>query len=105
MAVGHASSDWRVLPALYDVCAERPNVYLDLCYSVQWRGLLEQMAAGAGAGRILYSSDVPFVDPRPQLGRVAFTRLPDDQLRDILGDNAQRLWRRLSSSSKSATGG
>ncbi|MGH2351298.1 MAG: amidohydrolase family protein [Chloroflexota bacterium] len=95
MALGHASSDPRALPAYSVVCAERPNVYLDLCYSVQWRGLLEQMAAGAGAERILYSSDIPFVDPRPQLGRVAFTRLPDDQLRAILGGNAERLWEKL----------
>ena len=95
MALGHASADPRTLPGYYAVCAAHPNVYLDLCYSVQWRGLLEQMAAAVGAERILYSSDIPFVDPRAQLGRVAFTRLPDAVLRAILGDNAKRLWERV----------
>lgn len=90
--VGHAAADWKALPDYYAVCTQRPNVYLDLCYSVQWRGLLEQMVAAVGAHRILYGSDVPFLDPRPQLGRIAFSRLPDDDLRAILGANAQRLW-------------
>ena len=53
------------------------------------------MVAGAGAERVLYGSDIPFVDPRGQLGRVAFARLPDDDLRLILGGNARRLWERI----------
>jgi uncharacterized protein len=94
--VGHAASDPLLLPDLYGVCAAHPNVFLDLCGSVLWRGLLEQMVAGAGAGRVLYGSDIPFIDPRPQLGRVAFARLPEEDLRAILGDNAQRIWQRVS---------
>src|SRR5436190_12726001 len=79
ISVGHAASFVEPLPAYYDVCREHPNVYLDLCGSMLWRGLLEQMVAGAGAGRavehpagagagrVLYGSDIPFVDPRGQL--------------------------------------
>ena len=74
--VGHAASSPAALPGLYAVCAAHPNVYLDLCGSLLWRGLLEQMVTGAGGGRILYGSDIPFIDPRPQLGRVAFARPP-----------------------------
>jgi predicted TIM-barrel fold metal-dependent hydrolase len=94
--VAHAASAPDRLPGYYEVCAAQPNVYLDLCGSLLWRGLLEQMVAGAGARRVLYGSDIPFIDPRPQLGRVAFARLPDDALRDVLGRNALALWRRLS---------
>ncbi len=107
--VGHAASYPAALPGLYAVCAAHPNVYLDLCGSLLWRGLLEQMVTGAGggpgaggesgrlagAGRILYGSDIPFIDPRPQLGRVAFAALPQEVLRAILGGNAQAIWRRL----------
>jgi predicted TIM-barrel fold metal-dependent hydrolase len=53
------------------------------------------MFAGAGADRVLSGSDIPFVDPRGQLGRVAFARLPDDALRLVLGANARRLWQRI----------
>jgi predicted TIM-barrel fold metal-dependent hydrolase len=79
----------------YAVCRTHPNVYLDLCGSTLWHGLLEQMVAGAGAERVLYGSDIPFIDPRGQLGRVAFARLPDDALRLVFGGNARRLWQRI----------
>ncbi|MGH2350802.1 MAG: amidohydrolase family protein [Chloroflexota bacterium] len=94
--VAHAASAPERLAAYYEVCAAHPNVSLDLCGSLLWRGMLEQMVAGAGAGRILYGSDIPFIDPRPQLGRVAFARLPRDALRAVLGGNARAIWRRLS---------
>jgi predicted TIM-barrel fold metal-dependent hydrolase len=94
LLVGHAASSPATVPEYCAVCRERPNVYLDLCGSQLWRGLLEQMVAGAGADRVLYGSDIPFVDPRGQLGRVAFARLPDDDLRAIFGGNARRLWER-----------
>jgi predicted TIM-barrel fold metal-dependent hydrolase len=94
--VAHAASAPERLAGYYEVCAAHPNVSLDLCGSLLWRGLLEQMVAAAGAGRILYGSDIPFIDPRPQLGRVAFARLPGAALRDVLGGNARAIWRRLS---------
>src|SRR5262252_5745636 len=80
-SVGHAASYPEPLPQYYTVCRAHPNVYLDLCGSTMWRGLLEQMVAGAGVDRVLFGSDIPFVDPRGQLGRVAFAHLPDDALR------------------------
>jgi hypothetical protein len=95
--VAHAASFPAVLPEYYAVCAAHPNVYLDLCGSVLWRGLLEEMVAGAGADRVLFGTDIPFIDPRPQMGRVAFARLPDDHLRAVLGENARRIWQRANS--------
>jgi len=52
------------------------------------------MVAGAGADRILFGTDIPFIDPRPQIGRVAYARLPAATLRDVFGGNARRIWRR-----------
>jgi predicted TIM-barrel fold metal-dependent hydrolase len=93
--VGHAASNAALAPAYCAVCHERPNVFLDLCGSTLWRGLLERMVALAGADRVLFGSDIPFVDPRGQLGRVAFARLPDEDLRAVFGWNARRIWERL----------
>jgi uncharacterized protein len=95
ISLGHAASYPEPLPDYYAVCRAHPNVYLDLCGSTMWHGLLEQMVAGAGADRVLFGSDIPFVDPRGQLGRVAFARLPDDALRLVFGGNARRLWERV----------
>ena len=93
--VGHAASSAAAAPAYCAVCREHPNVFLDLCGSTLWRGLLERMVALAGAERVLFGSDIPFVDPRGQLGRVAFARLPDEDLRAVFGGNARRIWERV----------
>ncbi|HEV2124401.1 MAG TPA: amidohydrolase family protein, partial [Chloroflexota bacterium] len=90
---GHAAGSGRLLPDYCAVAAGHPNVFLDLCGSLLYRGALEQMVALAGTTQILYGSDIPFLDPRPQLGRVAFAHLDDDTLRAILGENAERVWR------------
>ena len=44
-----------------------------------------------GADRILFGTDLPFLDPRPQLGRVAFAKISDDEKRLVLGLNAARV--------------
>ncbi|HVG98418.1 MAG TPA: amidohydrolase family protein [Chloroflexota bacterium] len=95
LQMAHAATSPLALAPYYEVCAAHPNVYLDVCGSVLWRGLLEAMVAGAGADRILFGTDIPFIDPRPQIGRVAYARLPAATLRDVFGGNARRIWRRF----------
>lgn len=92
--VAHAASAPDALEGLYSVCAARANVFLDLCGSMLWRGCLEAMAGATGAGRIVFGSDIPFLDPRPALGRVAFARLGETELRAVLGGNARAIWNR-----------
>ncbi len=50
------------------------------------------MVHEAGADRVLFGTDLPFLDPRPQLGRVAFAKISDDEKRLILGLNASRIF-------------
>ena len=68
-----------------------PNVYLDTVTSLVNYGQLDFMVTRIGAERILYGSDMPFLDPAPQLAKVVFARIPDDAKRRILGGNAARL--------------
>jgi len=57
------------------------------------RGMLERMVNGVGAERVLFGTDMPFVDGRPQIGYVACARIPDDSKRLIFGLNAKRIFR------------
>jgi predicted TIM-barrel fold metal-dependent hydrolase len=43
-----------------------------------------------GSGRVLFGTDNPFIDPRPQIGRVALARIPDEDKLNIFGANARR---------------
>ena len=45
----------------------------------------------AGAARVLFGSDIPLMDPRPQLGKILTADISHDDKRQILGDNARRL--------------
>ncbi|OIO88760.1 MAG: hypothetical protein AUK03_15685 [Anaerolineae bacterium CG2_30_64_16] len=70
-----------------------PNVYLETCSTFRSPGVIEQLVNEAGADRVLYGSDLPLMDPRPQLGKIITAQLSDAARRQILGDNARRLLR------------
>ena len=70
-----------------------PNIYPEITGSVIVYGTLERMVRELGADRVLFGTDLPFLDPRPQIGRVAFAKISDDEKRLILGLNAARLFR------------
>ena len=70
-----------------------PNIHLDLAATRVVHGALEKLVAEAGAGRIVHGSDAPVMDPAYQLGRVLAARLPAEDKRKILFENARRLFR------------
>jgi len=49
--------------------------------------VVEFLVDRAGADRVLFGTDAPMRDPRPQASWVAFTRLPEADKRKILGGN------------------
>ena len=91
--LGHAGGSWEGQLAATEIAVRRRNVYLDPTGSNLWRGMLERMVERIGAGRILFGTDMPFLDPRYQLGRVLFARLTAARKRRILGLNAAKIFR------------
>ncbi len=78
---------------LVQVAAEEPNVYLDTAASVGYRGDFTEMVRLAGAGKILYGSDMPWTCATYQLGRVLLSPITDAEKRRILGENLAGLFR------------
>ncbi len=70
-----------------------PSIYLGITGSVIVYGTLERMVRQIGAERVLFGTDLPFIDPRPQLGRVAFAKITDEEKRQILGRNAASIFK------------
>jgi hypothetical protein len=82
--------------AIYDalrVARENENAYLDLCLSGMFDGEVELFVKEAGARKVLFGSDIPFMDPRGNIGRVAFARVSDADKERILGTNLKDLLR------------
>jgi predicted TIM-barrel fold metal-dependent hydrolase len=77
---------------VYREAAKRhPNIYLETCCSLAWYGLMERLVDMAGADRVIFGTDMPFMSPDQQIGRVLFARLADEAKRKILGLNAARV--------------
>lgn len=79
----------RELPVL---AAECPNLWFDTAGSRHYRGMLRTLAGAGLAGRLLYGSDMPFIDPGSQLGKVLYADIPDAAKAAVLGGNARRLF-------------
>jgi len=68
-----------------------PNIYLETCSTYRTPGAIEELVNGAGAERVLYGSDQPLMDPRPQIGKIITADISDEAKRLVLGGNARRL--------------
>ena len=92
LLIAHSISSPDMLEAATGLALRRPNVYLDICGSPLVYGALELAVEKVGAGRVLFGTDLPFIDPRPQVGRVAFAKIPEADKMRILGENALTLF-------------
>jgi predicted TIM-barrel fold metal-dependent hydrolase len=90
--VGHCGFGYEGARQSCELARKHSNVYLDVTSSTFYTGLLERVVEGAGADRVLFGTDCPFMDCRPQVGRFAFSKLSDEELRLSLAENARRLF-------------
>jgi hypothetical protein len=70
---------------------EHPNLYLDISGSFITGKWIRRMVVEAGADRVLFSSDQPFIDPRYSLGRLLYANLSEEELALVIGGNIRRL--------------
>lgn len=89
---GHSGFGHAGARACFEVARNTANTYFDLAASLAELDLVEVLVDGIGADRVLFGTDLPFLDCRMQIGRMAFSRLTDDQLGKVLGSNARRLF-------------
>ena len=86
--------DGRLPSPFVPLLRECENVYLDTTLSIVRYGAIETLVEAAGADRLLFATDVPFLDNAHQLGRITHARIPDEDKRKILAGNALRLLER-----------
>jgi predicted TIM-barrel fold metal-dependent hydrolase len=84
--LGSFADDWRTQLALTDHLVRHPNIYADTS-GVRRFDLLEQAVKRAGADKILFGSDGPWLHPGVELAKIVALRLPMVQQNLILGRN------------------
>jgi len=90
--IGHSGgAEFSAVYEAVRVAGKYENVYLDLCISAHYEGLVELFVNEVSAGKVLFGSDIPFIDPRAGLGRVIFSRISDMDKEKILGGNMKAI--------------
>jgi hypothetical protein len=88
--LGSFSDDWRAQLALIDHLVRHPNVYTDTS-GVRRFDLLEQAVRRAGARKVLFGSDGPYLHPGVELAKVRALELSRSDERLVSGGNFLRL--------------
>ncbi|WP_064737281.1 amidohydrolase family protein [Bradyrhizobium sp. Ai1a-2] len=88
--MGSFSDDWRAQHSLIDYLARHPNIFTDTS-GVRRFELLEQAVQRAGARKILFGSDGPWLHPGVELEKVRLLGLSPADLKLVLGGNFLRL--------------
>jgi len=92
LILGHAGGRYRGHMAAAEMARRYRNVFLDTsgdCYTL---GLIEHLVERAGADKLMFGSDMTWIDPRTQLGMILDADVPTDAKRMILGGNAARVF-------------
>jgi len=89
--MAHAGGEMNAMENAVDVVNKHDNAYVDLALSIVREGNVEWLVREIGPKKVLFGTDMPFFDPRPAFGRVAFARISDEEKIEIFGGNMKRL--------------
>ena len=92
LILGHSGGRYLGHIAAAEMAGRYPNVLLDTsgdCYTL---GLIEYLAEQAGPDKLMFGSDMTWIDPRTQLGMILDADVTADAKQKILGDNAARVF-------------
>jgi hypothetical protein len=88
--LGSFSDDWRAQQQVVDQLARYPNVFADTA-GVRRFDYLVQAVERAGAAKLLFGSDGPWLHPAVELHKIRMLKLPAEQQALVLGGNLLRI--------------
>ena len=91
--LGSFADDWRAHQLLIDQLVRYPNVYTDTSGVRRFDYIVEAIKR-AGAQKVLFGSDGPWLHPGLELHKIRLLGLPSDKQALVLGGNILRLIRR-----------
>ncbi len=89
--LGHSGVTWNGYNQAIEAALEAPNLYLDLSGSQRHRLILERCVERVGPERILFGSDLPYLEASMTLAHVLTSRIADSAKELILRGNFSRL--------------
>ena len=89
--LAHSGTSWKIAREHVEIAKKLPNCFLEITLTSVTSGVIEYMVKELGSERVLYGSDAPMRDPFPQFGWVAFADISEEDKRNILGRNMERI--------------
>ena len=89
--IAHTGGSFGFARRVVAVMKEHPNVWAELTLTPVTNGVIEWMVSEVGDNRILFGTDAPMRDPRPQFGWVVWADVTVASRKKILGGNFLRL--------------
>jgi predicted TIM-barrel fold metal-dependent hydrolase len=87
--MGHSGGPFGSRRAV-EIARELPNVFLDTALSMCPARQIEFFVDKVGSSRVLFGTDNPFIDPRPQIGRVGLAAISFRDKIAVFGGNAKK---------------
>jgi uncharacterized protein len=87
--MGHAGyGEWDIA---FAAAREHSNIYLDLCAAYRVNGIIARMVNEVGSHKIVFGTDQPWFDPHACAGSICYSRITDEDRRNICYRNAEKL--------------
>jgi len=91
--LAHAGGHYRGHLQAIEMVKKFENVYVDICGATFSFGLIEWFVKEIGAHKILYGSDMTWIEPRVHLGRVLGAKISLTEKEQILSLNAKKIFK------------
>jgi predicted TIM-barrel fold metal-dependent hydrolase len=85
--IAHHGGAWDGVKETVEACKKCQNVCCDTCASELVYMIVDRLTEGVGVGRVLFGSDIPFLALGPQVGKVIYSRISDEEKAKVLGGN------------------
>lgn len=89
--LAHRAATYPVIRSAAELIKKRENVYAEITYTDVPLNAIEFLVELVGADRVLYGTDSPMRDPRPQFGWLAYTKLSYEEKKKIFGENMSKI--------------
>ena len=89
--LGHSGVTYKGCEEAIKVARENDNIYLDIASSQPHFGMLERFVKEVGADKVLFGSDIPFLEPAAQVAKIAYAKISESDKKKILGINMKML--------------
>lgn len=87
----HTGGGIKAMEHAFPIIKKYDNLYGDLALSETFEGNVEWFVKEIGSKKILFGTDMVFMDPRPTFGRIAAADITIEEKKDIFGLNMQRI--------------